>query len=84
MAFESSAAQKWFSRVLKPSRQWFKIAGGAKARVVEEALQLAPKMGACLEIGTYVGFTAIRFAASRFAGLVALPRCQADAGGSLC
>ncbi|CAJ1425999.1 unnamed protein product [Effrenium voratum] len=41
--------------VLRPARQWFKIAGGAKAQVVEEALSLAPA-GACLEIGTYVGF----------------------------
>jgi len=60
-----AALESFALQVLKPSRQWFKIAGGAKARVVEEALQLAPKMGACLEIGTYVGFTAIRFAASR-------------------
>lgn len=65
-----AALESFALQVLKPSRQWFKIAGGAKARVVEEALQLAPKTGASLEIGTYVGFTAIRFAASRTEGRV--------------
>lgn len=51
-------------KVLRPQRQWFKIAAGDKATVVERALQCAPD-GACLELGTYVGYTAIRCALRR-------------------
>ncbi|CAK9081193.1 unnamed protein product, partial [Durusdinium trenchii] len=58
------ALEEFAVKVLKPSRQWFKIAAGAKGLVVERALRRAPE-GACLEIGTYVGFTAIRCAAGR-------------------
>lgn len=51
-------------KVLRPQRQWFKIAAGDKATVVERALQCAPDR-ACLELGTYVGYTAIRCALRR-------------------
>lgn len=47
--------------VLRPRRQWLKVAGGAKKEVLRRALRGAPE-GAILEIGTYVGYSTIAFA----------------------
>eukprot|EP00933_Yihiella_yeosuensis_P038084 TRINITY_DN3204_c0_g1_i1.p1 TRINITY_DN3204_c0_g1~~TRINITY_DN3204_c0_g1_i1.p1 ORF type:complete len:679 (+),score=130.26 TRINITY_DN3204_c0_g1_i1:890-2926(+) len=62
--------ERYAEEVLKPTRQWLKIAGGSKSIVVQKALDMAPESGACLEIGTYLGFTSLRFAMSRPESLV--------------
>uniref|UniRef100_A0A7S4QSZ4 catechol O-methyltransferase n=1 Tax=Alexandrium monilatum TaxID=311494 RepID=A0A7S4QSZ4_9DINO len=64
-AFEESSL-----RLLQPARQWLKIAGGSKAEVVASALRSAPVRGSVLEVGTYLGYTAVRLAASRPGGRV--------------
>lgn len=50
------------AEVLCPARQWLKIAGGEKAEVLRDILRIAPE-GAILEIGTYVGYSSMAFAA---------------------
>ena len=42
-------------QVLRPSRQWLKIAGGPKADTITAAFGTAPENGTLLEIGTYFG-----------------------------
>ncbi|CAE8611313.1 unnamed protein product [Polarella glacialis] len=44
--------------------QWLKVAGDSKAQLVEAALRHRPSWssGACVEMGTFVGYTAIRLA----------------------
>lgn len=60
LAFESFTAE-----VLRPARQWLKIAGGDKAKLIVSALDAAPESGAILEIGTYFGYSAMRMAMSQ-------------------
>jgi len=57
-----AAIERFAEEVLRPTRQWLKIAGGSKAEILTSALQSAPAEGVVLEIGTYFGFSAIRLA----------------------
>jgi len=60
-----SSLEKFFDEVLRPSRQWLKIAGGEKAELLISALRRAPANGVILEIGTYFGYSALRIAMSQ-------------------
>jgi len=55
-----AAIEKFGEGVLGPTGSWLKIAGDAKARVLESAILSAPRGGSILEIGTYCGFSSIR------------------------
>lgn len=50
--------------VLHPSRQWLKIAGGAKAELLIKEFRSSPAGGDILEIGTYLGYSSIRLASA--------------------
>eukprot|EP00746_Dinoflagellata_sp_MGD_P061855 gnl/MRDRNA2_/MRDRNA2_261033_c0_seq1.p1 gnl/MRDRNA2_/MRDRNA2_261033_c0~~gnl/MRDRNA2_/MRDRNA2_261033_c0_seq1.p1 ORF type:complete len:102 (-),score=15.63 gnl/MRDRNA2_/MRDRNA2_261033_c0_seq1:267-539(-) len=51
------------------SKSWLKVAGGAKAQVLTQALGKAPPNGTILEIGTYCGYSSIR-------SVITNPGCQ--------
>eukprot|EP00747_Dinoflagellata_sp_TGD_P152328 gnl/TRDRNA2_/TRDRNA2_177288_c2_seq3.p1 gnl/TRDRNA2_/TRDRNA2_177288_c2~~gnl/TRDRNA2_/TRDRNA2_177288_c2_seq3.p1 ORF type:complete len:355 (-),score=73.09 gnl/TRDRNA2_/TRDRNA2_177288_c2_seq3:75-1139(-) len=59
-----ASIEKFVEEVLRPTRQWFKIAGGAKMEIIAGALARAPAGGDVLEIGTYFGYSAMRLAIS--------------------
>lgn len=52
--------------LLPETKHWLKIAGGPKNAVLTEALERAPE-GTVLEVGTYCGYSAARFAIGRIA-----------------
>eukprot|EP00435_Cladocopium_sp_Y103_P023535 s353_g5.t1 len=52
-----------FGRGLQVSSKWLKIAGGAKAEVLQRAVAISPAEGITLELGTYCGFSALHLAA---------------------
>lgn len=56
------AVEDFGKNVLNPSGQWLKVAGDAKAVVLESAMRGKPKRGCILEIGCYCGYSAIRMA----------------------
>lgn len=51
------AIEDFSTEVLRPSRQWLKIAGGPKADTITAAFGTAPENGTLLEIGTYFGYS---------------------------
>merc|ERR1712039_1051692 len=59
-----AAIESFAAEILKPLRQWFKIAGGRKADILREAVREAPDRGSILEIGTYFGYSSISLAAA--------------------
>lgn len=60
-----AAFEECSRELLQPARQWFKIVGGRKADVITSAMKTAPARGSILEIGTYLGYSAIRLAVSQ-------------------
>lgn len=59
-----AAVEAFAEEVLQPARQWLKIAGGAKAQLLVEVFRSAPAGGDILEMGTYLGYSAIRLASA--------------------
>jgi len=59
------AIEDFSTEVLRPSRQWLKIAGGPKADTITAAFGAAPENGTILEIGTYFGYSSMRLAISQ-------------------
>jgi len=49
---------------LVPQGHWLKVAGGEKAVALTRWVQQAPRTGDVLEVGTYMGFSAINFASA--------------------
>lgn len=56
------AIERFGEEVLGTSTSWLKVAGGAKAKVLTEAVRGTPPGGEVLEIGAYCGYSAIRMA----------------------
>eukprot|EP00747_Dinoflagellata_sp_TGD_P125647 gnl/TRDRNA2_/TRDRNA2_174188_c3_seq1.p1 gnl/TRDRNA2_/TRDRNA2_174188_c3~~gnl/TRDRNA2_/TRDRNA2_174188_c3_seq1.p1 ORF type:complete len:492 (+),score=81.51 gnl/TRDRNA2_/TRDRNA2_174188_c3_seq1:267-1742(+) len=53
------------SEVLALEDQWLKVAGGAKAEVLADAVSAAPAGEQILEVGTYCGYSALHLASTR-------------------
>lgn len=61
--------------------QWLKLAGDEKAKVLALAARAAPSKGITLEVGTYCGYSALRFALARPGSLVL--SLEADPGNAV-
>lgn len=60
------AVERFGCELLPETKHWLKVAGGPKAPVLAAAVERAPP-GTVLEVGTYCGYSAARFAAGRMA-----------------
>jgi len=77
-AESACAAIERFAEQLIAGGQWLKVAAGGKATVLENCARIAPE-GDVLEVGTYVGYSALRIASAVPAKVLSLEVSAAHA-----
>jgi len=58
------AVEQYASNYLLPRGLWLKIVGGVKAAALANWMREAPTHGSVLEVGTYIGYSAMRIASA--------------------
>jgi len=74
-----AAVESFGEGMLPGTSRWLKVAGGQKSKVLVDAANQAPMGGVVVEVGTYIGYSAAKFARTRAArtagGNCAIPSC---------